>query len=137
MGQSVNTLRSRARTLRTKMTPQEVRLWGELRNLNRQGHHFRRQAPVDGFILNFADFRHRLIIEVDGSQHGFEAGAARDRVRDRHFESAGFRVLPFWNVDVDTNMDSVVLTILEALARPPPPQQWGREDLGSSGFSLA
>ncbi len=113
-------LRDRARALRKSMTPQEIRLWGELRNLNRQGHHFRRQAPVDGYILDFAEFRHRLVIEVDGSQHGFAKEQARDALRDRHFEAAGFRVLRFWNVDVDTAMDGVVMRILEALRLPPP-----------------
>ena len=102
------------------MTPQEIRLWGELRNLNRQGHHFRRQAPVDGYILDFAEFRHRLVIEVDGSQHGFAKEQARDARRDRHFEAAGFRVLRFWNIDVDTAMDGVVMRILSALRQPPP-----------------
>lgn len=102
------------------MTPQEIRLWGELRNLNCQGYHFRRQALVDGYILDFAEFRQRLIIEVDGSQHGFAKEQDRDARRDRHFETAGFRVLRLWNIDVDKNMDGVVLTILNALRLPPP-----------------
>lgn len=101
------------------MTPQEVKLWSRLKCLNRDGCHFRRQAPVDGYILDFADFGHRLIVEVDGSQHGEAAGQARDATRDRHFASAGFRILRFWNIDVDTNMDGVIDTILLALKEAP------------------
>jgi very-short-patch-repair endonuclease len=83
------------------MTPQEVKLWVQLKYLNRQGFHFRRQAPIDDYIVDFAEFGQRLIIEVDGSQHGFKKGEAADRVRDKHFVGAGFRVLRFWNHEVD------------------------------------
>jgi very-short-patch-repair endonuclease len=112
-------LRTRAKSLRQNMTPEEVKLWVQLRELNKQGFHFRRQAPVDGYILDFAEFKHRLIIEVDGSQHGMPEGEARDLRRDRHFIAAGFRVLRFWNVDVNTEMDGVIIKILEALKTSP------------------
>ena len=97
------------------MTPQEVKLWSQLQFLNRDGYHFRRQAPVDGYILDFAEFAQKLIIEVDGSQHGFDAEQARDATRDAHFGKSGFRILRFWNSDVDTNMDGVIDAILDAL----------------------
>ena len=103
------------------MTPQEIRLWGELRHLNRRGYHFRRQAPVDGYVLDFAEFSHRLIVEADGWQHGEADGKRKDTRRDAHFTAAGFRVLRFWNNDIDSNMNGVVLTILDALTQPPPP----------------
>ena len=64
VGEILN-LRNKARQLRQSMTPQEVHLWSQLKFLNAQGYHFRRQAPVDGCILDFAEFTHRLIIEVD------------------------------------------------------------------------
>ena len=124
MGAVVN-LRERARELRNTMTPQEIKLWSQLKYLNRGGHHFRRQSPVDGYILDFAEFSHRLIIEVDGSQHSFDRGQKRDAVRDAHFTAAGFRVLRFWNVDVDTNMDGVIDTILDALKQGPHPRPSG------------
>ncbi len=107
------------------MTPQEVRLWSQLKYLNGQGYHFRRQAPVDGYILDFADFGERLIIEVDGSQHGFDTGQARDAIRDEHFRRAGFRTLRFWNSDVDRIMDGVIDAILDALKQGPLPRPSG------------
>ncbi|QIG52450.1 endonuclease domain-containing protein [Nordella sp. HKS 07] len=127
--------RARARQLRKTMTPQEVRLWSQLRHFNRQGFHFRRQVPIGRYIVDFAEFGQRLIIEVDGSQHGFEKGEAADRIRDEQLTLAGFRVLRFWNNDVDRNMDGVVDTVQAALppsvspgARPaePPSPQGGR-----------
>lgn len=114
-------LRERARKLRQTLTSQEVKLWSKLKFLNRGGYHFRRQAPVDGYVLDFAEFSHRLIIEVDGSQHGFDIGQRQDAIRDAHFRGAGFRILRFWNRDVYTNMDGVIDTIVEALKHGPHP----------------
>ena len=102
----------RARALRKTMTPQEVKLWVQLRRLRPQGFHFRRQAPLEGYILDFVCFKHRLIVEVDGNQHGFDARLAHDGHRDAHFAALGFLTLRFWNHDVDEHLDGVVETIL-------------------------
>ncbi|MCA0433493.1 MAG: DUF559 domain-containing protein [Proteobacteria bacterium] len=111
----------RARALRKSMTREEVRLWVCLRSFNRRGFHFRRQVPLDGYILDFAEFGHRIIIEVDGSQHAEGPRFASDQIRDRHFTAQGFRVLRFWNIDINHALDGVVLRIEEALQQPPPP----------------
>ena len=102
----------RARALRKTMTPQEVKLWVHLRRLRPQGLHFRRQAPLEGYILDFVCFKHRLIVEVDGSQHGEDSGLAHDAKRDAHFASLGFLTLRFWNPEIDENLESVVETII-------------------------
>lgn len=115
-------LRKTARHLRKNLTPEEVKLWVNLKVLNRQGYNFRRQAPLDGYILDFAEFTQKLIIEVDGSQHGEPEGERNDKTRDAHFEAAGFRVLRFWNIDINQAMDGVMLTILDTLKEPPPPK---------------
>jgi very-short-patch-repair endonuclease len=102
----------RARALRKTMTPQEVKLWVHLRRLRPQGLHFRRQPPLEGYILDFVCFKHRLIVEVDGSQHGEAAGLAHDAKRDAHFAAQGFHTLRVWNHEVDANIESVVETII-------------------------
>ncbi|QGM99027.1 endonuclease domain-containing protein [Methylocystis parvus] len=102
----------KARALRKSMTPQEVKLWVHLRQLRPQGFHFRRQAPVDGYILDFVCFKHRLIVEVDGSQHGEDQQLGHDARRDAHFAANGFETLRFWNADVDLNLSAVVETII-------------------------
>jgi very-short-patch-repair endonuclease len=107
---------ARARALRKCMTPQEVKLWQRLRTLRPLGFHFRRQAPRKGFIVDFACLRHRLIVEVDGGQHGLDDGLGRDAERDRRLAAAGFRVMRFWNSDIDGNLDGVVETIVGAMA---------------------
>ena len=110
-----------ARRLRKTMTPQEARLWVRLRQLKEQGFHFRRQVPIDGFIVDFACYRARLIVEVDGSQHDEPDHAARDLRRDAHLRAEGFRVLRFWNADVNRNITGVLDAILAALNEAPPP----------------
>ena len=106
-----------ARRLRKTMTRQKVKLWVHLRSWRSRGYHFRRQSPRDGFIVDFVCVRHRLIIEVDGGQHNFDGRAKRDHVRDRHFERNGFKVLRFWNNEVDQNLEGVLTVVDEALQR--------------------
>ncbi|MGP0061833.1 MAG: endonuclease domain-containing protein [Beijerinckiaceae bacterium] len=107
-----------ARHLRKVMTPQEVKLWVHLRALKKQGFHFRRQVPREGFIVDFACLHSRLVIEIDGAQHGETANARRDAERDARLAAAGFKVLRFWNNEVNDNVDAVVETIYrEAEAR--------------------
>ena len=72
-----------ARKLRKTMTRQEVKLWVYLRSWRERGYHFRRQSPRDGFIVDFVCLKHKLIVEVDGGQHGLDEHATRDRARDR------------------------------------------------------
>jgi hypothetical protein len=57
----------------------------------------------------------RLIIEIDGSQHGTEQGKARDEARTRWLEQEGYRVLRFWNNDLTSNIEGVLETIHAAL----------------------
>ena len=108
-----------ARALRKRLTPQEVKLWVKLRELKALGFHFRRQAPIGRHIVDFVSFRSQLVIEADGGQHGMPDGARSDRARDAFLQSQGFRVLRFWNSDIDTNLASVMESILSALRYPP------------------
>ena len=119
-----------ARALRKRMTPHELKLWGQLRLLRGQGLHFRRQVPIGPYIVDFAERKHRLVIEVDGSQHGFEQNQIKDQLRDEDLTHRNFRVLRFWNSDVDLAMDGVICKILDSLKQPHPgpPQVLGRED---------
>jgi len=110
-----------ARRLRKTMTRQEVKLWVHLRSWRKRGFHFRRQSPREGYIVDFVCLRHRLVVEVDGGQHSFDAHTAKDARRDRKLEGSGFRVLRFWNNEVDRNLEGVLTTIDEALRETAPP----------------
>jgi very-short-patch-repair endonuclease len=110
-----------ARRLRKTMTPQEVKLWVHLRSWRKRGFHFRRQSPRERYIVDFVCMRHHLVVEVDGSQHGVDLHAAKDVKRDQRLTANGFRVLRFWNNEVDRNLEGVLLRIDEALQQATPP----------------
>jgi very-short-patch-repair endonuclease len=107
-----NIMSERARHLRREKTEAERKLWRELRELNRQGFHFRQQAPLGPYIADFADHGTKLVIELDGGQHGEPAGLRTDATRTRWLEANGYRVLRFWNNDVLANTLFVMDTIV-------------------------
>ena len=95
--------------LRRKMTPQERHLWYDyLRTCPAQ---FRRQKQFGYYIVDFYCARHRLVIEIDGSQHYEPEQAARDEARTAYLNSLGLRVLRFSNHDVDVHFEGVCATI--------------------------
>ena len=72
----------------------------------------------------FADFvchAMRLVIELDGGQHGEAVHVGRDAKRDAYMKANGYRVLRFWNNDVMQNLNGVLETIAQALSAPMPP----------------
>jgi very-short-patch-repair endonuclease len=106
---------ARARRLRREKTDAERRLWRYLRELNKQGFHFRQQVPIGPYIADFAEHSARLIIEVDGGQHGHPECVCSDAGRTNWLESQNYKVLRFWNCDVLTNLEGVARSILLAL----------------------
>jgi len=104
-------LRCRAKAMRRAPTETEQRLWQILRAKRLQGFKFKRQVPIGGFIADFACLKHKLIIEVDGSQHSPEV----DGRRDQWLRSRGYRVLRIWNDEVFLNEEGVGDAILAAL----------------------
>jgi very-short-patch-repair endonuclease len=107
-----------ARALRKRLTPQEVKLWVKLRELKSLGFHFRRQAPIGPYIVDFASFQSRLVVEADGGQHGILAGVRTDRICDNFLHAQGFQILRFWNSDIDQNLNGVMESVLDALNAP-------------------
>ena len=102
-----------ARELRSKATAAEIRLWSRLRRKQLHGFRFRRQQPIGPFIVDFFCPEAKLVVEVDGGQHNVEE--EKDAKRTRWLEERGYRVVRFWNNDVLSNTDGVVLAVLEAL----------------------
>jgi very-short-patch-repair endonuclease len=90
------------------MTEAEKRLWRELRELNLP-HRFRRQHPIGKYIVDFACPAAKLVIELDGGQHGIQHG--EDEVRIRKLARAGYRVIRFWNNQLIEHLPGVLQTI--------------------------
>src|SRR5262249_51331529 len=101
----------------------EKKLWWHLRQLPIETTHFRRQATIGPYFADFACHRHRLVIEIDGSQHNDEKQIAQDAARTAFLNSRGYRVLRFWNNEVLTQIDGVMEVIYAAVheTEPPPP----------------
>src|SRR5712672_2482613 len=113
-----------SRLMRAQPTDAEHVLWQRLRHdISLTGSHFRRQALVGPFIVDFASRKAKLVIELDGGQHDWQQ--ASDALRTRQIEAAGYSVLRFWNNDVLGNLEGVLSEIQRALPPapgPPPPQ---------------
>lgn len=112
-------LKLRRKNLRNNSTPQEIVLWSRLKS-SQLGYKFRRQHSVGQYIVDFCCPERRLIIEIDGSQHGEEGAERYNQKRTNYLQSLGFRVLRFWNNEINVNLDSVLGTILEEVHHTTP-----------------
>lgn len=104
-----------ARDLRRRATNAEQHLWRHLRNRQLAGFEFRRQRPIGSHVVDFVCMERRLIVELDGGQHGWQAGA--DERRAAALAESGYRLVRFWNNDVLSSTEGVLQRILDALAR--------------------
>jgi len=99
-----------ARMLRRDATEAERKLWRAIRG-DAVGARFRRQHPIPPYVADFACIEARLVVEIDGGQHGGE----RDVTRDAVMTTAGWRVQRYWNNEVMANFDGVVQDIARIL----------------------
>ena len=83
---------------------------------------FRRQHPFGDYILDFVCLENKLVIEVDGGQHGQQAGY--DESRTQELQAAGFHVLRFWNneilKEIEAVREKIWLAVQELQPHPPP-----------------
>ena len=108
----------RAKELRQEMTKAEKKLWERLRNRQLGNFKFRRQALMGHFIADFYCAACKLIIEIDGDIHNLQV--EQDRLRTEEMGSFGYRVIRFKNEQVESDIESVLNSILEACQRPSP-----------------
>jgi len=108
-------IRQKARQLRVSSTDAEYRLWWQIRNRQLVGWKFRRQMPVDHYIVDFMCAELKLVIEIDGGQHA-EARLYDDE-RTAYLQSEGYQVVRFWNNEVLGNTEGVLQRIAEILAQ--------------------
>jgi very-short-patch-repair endonuclease len=101
-----------ARRLRANQTEIEKRLRSRLRNRGLLGLKFRRQVPLGDFVADFVYAEQALVIELDGGQHA-SSEAADDR-RTAGLRARGWRVIRFWNNEVNENNEGVLIAIAGA-----------------------
>ena len=103
----------KAKRLRREMTPQEKHLWYDF--LKTYPVHFYRQRPIVHYIVDFYSTAAKLVIELDGDQHGEPAAREYDRKRTEDLKALGLEVLRLTNADVNGSFDSVCHRINETV----------------------
>jgi len=107
----------RSRELRNNATKAERMLWSALRNRKLEGVRFNRQVPIGPYICDFVARSVKLVVELDGGQHG--DAVEYDAARTRFLAGRGYRVIRFWNFDVFKNLDGVIVAIFNAIGTRP------------------
>lgn len=109
---------ARARRLRAAPTWTEAKLWDRLRQLDL---HFRREAPIGPYVVDFACHSARLVVEVDGGVHDRTDVALRDLKRDDWLASQGYRVIRIPSKRIEAEIGAVVDDISKAAGVFVPP----------------
>ena len=104
-----------ARELRQPQTPAEQKLWSRLRNRQLTGLKFRRQHPIDRFIIDFYCDEAKLCIEVDGDSHAEQI--EYDQARTAYLNELGYTVIRFTNREVFTHCEAVLQSIADECDR--------------------
>jgi very-short-patch-repair endonuclease len=102
-----------ARILRKNMTFYEKLLWARLKGKKIRGLRFRRQHPIDIFIVDFYCHEAKLVIEIDGEIH--ELQKDYDEGRSAEMERFDIKVIRFTNDDVKNNIGEVIKIIEEVV----------------------
>jgi very-short-patch-repair endonuclease len=107
--------KARARALRASQTSAEAKLWQALRNRKLAHWKFRRQHPIDRYVVDFASLDGKLVVEVDGATHSELEEIERDKRRTEVLEACGFLVVRVSNADVYENLEGVLEMIASSL----------------------
>jgi very-short-patch-repair endonuclease len=105
-----------ARKLRQTETDAGLLMWHLLRNRKFGGIKFRRQHPINRYVIDFYAEQKKLAVELDGGQHSDQV--EYDARRDTELALQGIRVLHFWNHEVFNETESVLMAIWDALFPP-------------------
>ena len=104
-----------ARELRANSTDAEKRLWRILRNRKLARYKFRRQYPIEGYIVDFYWISAGLVIELDGGQHNEPAAKEYDARRTQRLKQLGIKVLRFWDHDLPKHSSEVAESIYRSI----------------------
>ena len=104
-----------AHALRRDMTDAEKILWQRLKDKRIFKVKFRRQHPVDIFVLDFYCHELKLAIEVDGEIHLSLEVREYDEGRTYELEKFGIKILRFTNEQIFENLEMVQVSILKII----------------------
>ncbi len=112
-GMGVRSIVATARKLRRSSTDVERKLWHRIRDKQIEEFRFRRQRPIEKYIVDFICLEAQLIVELDAGQHA--ENVAHDQKRSAFLHERGYRVLRFWNSEVIENIEGVLERLREVL----------------------
>ncbi len=98
-------MKGRARKLRLDSTMPERLLWSRLRDRRLDGLKFRRQVPVDKYVVDYLCEEAKLIVELNGMSH--DGRGQEDAKREAFLKARGLRVIRVMNDDVLKHLDEV------------------------------
>ena len=104
--------RSRAQQLRRNATQPEQLLWSILRARRLGGLKFRRQHPIEPYVVDFYCAEANLVVELDGESH--EGRQEYDQHRESFLSNMGLTIIRVTNDQVLDNSDGVAEGILRA-----------------------
>ncbi len=105
--------RDRGRRLRAQSTKEEAGRWKYLRAKRFGAFKFRRQHRLGPYFADRCCVKRRLIVELDGGRHAEQK--EQDAARTAYLTKQGYRVIRFWNEQVNREMDDVLEAIYAAL----------------------
>ena len=75
---------------------------------------------MGAYVVDFVCFSQKLVIELDGPQHADDSARQHDEQRTAWLTAQGFRVLRFWNHQLDGDLTVVLTAISNALGEAEP-----------------
>ena len=104
---------SYAQDLRKNMAKEEKHLWYDF--LKKLPVTVNRQKNIGDYIVDFYIASKRIVIEIDGIQHGMPQNRREDEKRDFDFYNLGITVLRYTNFDINRHFNAVCEEILKHL----------------------
>ena len=104
-----------AKQMRSNMTNEEKILWNILRAKRFYGYKFKRQVLIGNYIADFVCYGAKIIVEIDGGGHNTYDKINADNIRTQYLEGLGFKVIRFWNNEIQSNIDGVCELLLKEL----------------------
>ena len=101
----------KAKELRRYETEAEKRLWAKLCRNQLLGLNFRRQHPINRFIVDFFCVKIKLVIEVDGNIHELPENKVYDIGRSQILNDFGIKVIRFTNEEIIEDIEKVIKNI--------------------------
>jgi ATP-dependent DNA helicase RecQ len=105
------TIVDQAQALRSEASLPERVLWRQLRNRQLDGFKFRRQHPMEPYVLDFFCPELRLCVEIDGYGHLMGDSPERDQRRDAWLDAQGIRTVRIQAKDVLSDLSGVIMNL--------------------------